>query len=39
MEAGAILGAGKGADGHLIPDSEMYDVPTPSPPVARLSWP
>ena len=26
MEAGALLGAEAGADGHLIPDSEMYDV-------------
>ena|SRR6478609_4015449 len=26
MEAGAIAGAEAGADGHLIPDSEMYDV-------------
>jgi uncharacterized membrane protein len=26
MEAGAIAGAEAGSDGHLIPDSEMYDV-------------
>ena len=26
MEVGAILGAEEGADGHLIPDEEMYDV-------------
>ena len=26
MQAGALLGAEAGADGHLIPDSEMYDV-------------
>ena len=26
MEAGALIGAEAGADGHLIPDSEMYDV-------------
>ncbi len=26
MEAGAIAGAEAGADGHLIPDSELYDV-------------
>ena len=26
MAAGAILGAEEGADGHLIPDEEMYDV-------------
>jgi uncharacterized membrane protein len=26
MEAGALAGAQAGADGHLIPDSEMYDV-------------
>jgi len=26
MEVGAALGAEEGADGHLIPDSEMYDV-------------
>jgi uncharacterized membrane protein len=26
MEAGALVGAEAGADGHLIPDSEMYDV-------------
>jgi uncharacterized membrane protein len=26
MEAGAVVGAEAGADGHLIPDSEMYDV-------------
>lgn len=26
MVAGALLGAEAGADGHLIPDSEMYDV-------------
>src|SRR3954463_15198872 len=26
MKTGAIVGAEAGADGHLIPDSEMYDV-------------
>jgi uncharacterized membrane protein len=26
MEAGAIAGAEAGADGHLMPDSELYDV-------------
>jgi uncharacterized membrane protein len=26
MEVGAVLGAAEGADGHLIPDEEMYDV-------------
>ena len=26
MDAGALVGAEAGADGHLIPDSEMYDV-------------
>jgi uncharacterized membrane protein len=26
IDAGAIMGAEAGADGHLIPDSEMYDV-------------
>jgi uncharacterized membrane protein len=32
MKAGAILGAEAGADGHLIPDSEMYDVADTIPP-------
>lgn len=32
MEAGAIMGAEAGADGHLIPDSEMYDVADTIPP-------
>jgi len=26
LEAGALAGAEAGSDGHLIPDSEMYDV-------------
>jgi uncharacterized membrane protein len=26
LEAGAVAGAEAGSDGHLIPDSEMYDV-------------
>jgi uncharacterized membrane protein len=32
MEAGAIMGAEAGSDGHLIPDSEMYDVADSIPP-------
>ena len=32
MEAGALIGAEEGADGHLIPDSEMYDVADSIPP-------
>jgi uncharacterized membrane protein len=32
MEAGAVAGAEAGADGHLIPDSEMYDVADLIPP-------
>ena len=32
MEAGAFAGAEEGSDGHLIPDSEMYDVADSIPP-------
>ena len=32
MEAGALIGAEAGADGHLIPDGEMYDVADSIPP-------
>jgi uncharacterized membrane protein len=32
MEAGAIMGAEAGADGHLIPEDEMYDVADTIPP-------
>ena len=39
MEAGALIGAEEGADGHLIPDSEMYDIRrTPSRPGAPQPW-
>jgi uncharacterized membrane protein len=32
MEAGVIAGTEEGSDGHLIPDSEMYDVADSIPP-------
>lgn len=32
LEAGAVLGAEAGSDGHIIPDQEMYDVADSIPP-------
>ncbi len=38
MEAGAVVGAEAGVDGHLIPDSEMYDVADSIAPAPPRPW-